>query len=102
MKNVVDTRPTICQIARVAESEQHEPNTTMKIAVINTMDRFDTIAGTVLSVHRSIEAAEKADAMIQRDVKRYNGRSSYLPTIIREVEPSVKKGDRIHESLIIA
>lgn len=69
----------------------------MKIAVINTMDRFDTIVGTVLSVHRSMEAAEKEDKVIQRSVKRYNGSNSYLPTILREV----RKGDRIHESLII-
>lgn len=74
----------------------------MKIAVINTMDRFDAIAGTVLSVHRSMQAAEKEDRSIQRSVKRHNGSNSYLPTIIREVEPTVRKGDLIHESLIIA
>lgn len=74
----------------------------MKIAIINTMDRFDTIAGTVLSTHRTREAAEREDASIQRDTKRCNGRNSYLPTIIAEVDPKATKGMRIHESLIIA
>ena len=73
----------------------------MKIAIINTMDKFDTIAGTVLSTHRTREAAEREDASIQRLVRRHNGQNSYLPTIICEVDPKAKKGMRIHESLII-
>jgi hypothetical protein len=62
----------------------------MKIAIINTMEKFDAIAGTVLSTHRTREAAEREDAAIQRAVKRHNGRGSYLPTIIREVDPKAK------------
>lgn len=73
----------------------------MKYAIINTMDSFDTIVGTVLSTHRTIEAAEREDADIQRQVKKWNGYNSYLPTIIREVDRKVKKGLRIHGSLII-
>ena len=73
----------------------------MKIAIINTMDRQGNIVGSVLSTHRTHNAAEREDASIQRAVKRYNGRDSYLPTIIREVDAKVKKGMRIHESLIV-
>jgi Cu/Ag efflux protein CusF len=73
----------------------------MKIALINTMTRMDTYVGTVLSLHRSVEAAEKADSELQRAVKRANGQNSYLPTIIREVDPKAKTG-LLHESLVIA
>ena len=72
----------------------------MKIAIINTLERQGNILGSVLSTHRTHEAAEREDASIQRAVKRYNGRDSYLPTIIRKVDSRVKKGMRIHESLV--
>jgi hypothetical protein len=50
-------------------------------ALVNTMNAIqgDSI-GTVLSKHRTIEAAERADAKIQRLTKAANGSASYLPT----------------------
>ena len=72
----------------------------MKYAVINTMTAYDTTVGTVLSTHRTIEAAEASDSQTQKAVRRYSS-TSYLPTIIREVSKSTRKGDRIHESDII-
>lgn len=51
--------------------------------LINTMSRTeDGHVGRVLSRHRTWEAAEKADARLQREVKRSNGQNSYLPTTI--------------------
>jgi hypothetical protein len=73
----------------------------MKYAIINTMDSYDTTAGKVLSTHRSLAAAEAEDWKIHCAVKRWNGDSSYLPTIIAEVDASVVRGQHIHESLII-
>lgn len=52
-------------------------------ALINTMTQIpgDSL-GTVLSLHRTAEAAERADAALQRAIKRANGETSYLPTCI--------------------
>ena len=43
---------------------------------------IDTFNKTVISRHRSIEAAVKADAKHDRDVKRNNGNNSFIPTRI--------------------
>lgn len=50
-------------------------------ALINTVNAIpgDSI-GTVLSQHRTIEAADREDARLQRAVRRANGENSYLPT----------------------
>lgn len=55
-------------------------------ALINTMNRVpgDSI-GAVLSRHRTVEAAKRADTQIQRRVKRGHGQNSYLPTAIVEL-----------------
>lgn len=52
-------------------------------ALINTMSgvQGDSI-GAVVSIHRTIEAAAAADVKLQRQVRRANGDSSYLPTRI--------------------
>jgi len=74
--------------------------TATKIALINTFDRLPGYAGRVESLHRSVAAAERANRELQRRIKAYNGRDSYLPTIIAEVDGMAKKG-LIHESLIV-
>lgn len=50
-------------------------------ALINTMTQIpgDSI-GTILSTHRTVEAAEKADEKINRLTRKANGANSYLPT----------------------
>ena len=55
-------------------------------ALINTMSQIpgDSI-GTILSRHRTVEAAERADTTLQRRIKRSNGQNSYLPTTIVEL-----------------
>lgn len=55
----------------------------MKYALINTMSAVpgDSI-GAVVSTHRTIEAAEKADHKLQRMTRKANGSNSYLPTRI--------------------
>lgn len=68
-----------------------------KFALINTFDRLPHHLGSIVSFHRTMELAEKADKALQKAVKKANGQSSYLPTIIREVESSSKKWQNIHE-----
>lgn len=60
-------------------------------ALINTMCATGDSAGMILSMHRTEEAAEAADAALQRAIKRRNGQSSYLPTVIVKV-----RGGRKH------
>lgn len=52
------------------------------LALIDTMDRTDSCYGRILSRHRSVRAAQNADDKLQRAVRRRNGQTSYLPTII--------------------
>lgn len=73
------------------------------IALINTFDRLPNSIGTVVSLHRSREAAERADNELQRAIKRGHGRHSYLPTLISGVcKARWKKGDSVHQSEIVA
>ena len=57
------------------------------ILLVNTMSRTTEMLGTVISRHRTVEAAEKADRKLQASIRRNNGQSSYLPTImVRELD----------------
>jgi hypothetical protein len=69
-----------------------------KFAVINTFNAMPGRLGAIQSFHRTEEAAEKADKALQKAVKRANGQSSYLPTIIREVEGNAPRSNDLHES----
>lgn len=73
------------------------------IALINTFDKLPHSIGTVVSLHRSREAAERADNELQKSVKRGHGRHSYLPTTIETVcKARWRKGDSVHQSEVIA
>lgn len=52
-------------------------------ALINTMNAVpgDSI-GTIVSRHRTRDAAERADSALQRRTRAANGATSYLPTCI--------------------
>lgn len=50
-------------------------------ALINTFN-----GNRVISRHRTIDNAVKADIKFQRAVKRANGRDSYMPTDIVEIK----------------
>lgn len=54
-------------------------------ALVNTMSESSDTYGRIISRHRTIEAAESADSSLQRSIKRANGSSSYLPTVIVEL-----------------
>jgi hypothetical protein len=54
-------------------------------ALINTFHKMPNAEGSIESMHRSREAAEKANAKLQKDIKRSNGRHSYMPCIVRKV-----------------
>ena len=60
--------------------------------LINTFDRW-----RVMSRHFTREAAERENRQVQRAVKRYNGRDSYLPTTIRHMNPAPKKGEFLNQ-----
>jgi len=49
---------------------------------MNTHRIYDTFNRRIVSNHRSIIAAVKAQAKFSRDVVRANGSNSYIPTII--------------------
>lgn len=69
------------------------------IALINTFDRLPNSIGTIISLHQSIEAAEKANRKLQQSIKRGHGRSAYLPTQISTVcKCRWRKGDSVRES----
>ena len=63
-------------------------------AVLNTFAAVPSSStiGRCESLHRTHDAAERADARLQRQVKRNNGASSYLPTRIVEVKRTAKAG----------
>ena len=63
-----------------------------KYAIVNTMSDSSDCKGQVLSLHLTEHAAEVRDQSIQRRVKRANGLSSYLPTIVCEVPWGTRKG----------
>lgn len=68
-------------------------------ALINTFDKLPGSIGTILSLHRSIEAAEAADKRYQRDIKRSCGRSSYLPTTVGKLcKARWRKGEQVRPS----
>jgi hypothetical protein len=69
-----------------------------KFALINTFNAMPGHLGAVQSFHRTEEAAEKADRALQKAIKRANGQSSYLPTIIREVGAKAPRSNDLHES----
>jgi endo-1,4-beta-mannosidase len=47
---------------------------------------YDTFNSRIVSRHRSIEAATLANKKLQREIKRNNGQSSYLPTTIKRID----------------
>lgn len=67
-------------------------------ALINTMSALDNYLGTILSLHRTEEAADAANAKIQRTIQRDSGKDRYLPTTIRKIKGSHTKGAMIHRS----
>ena len=51
-------------------------------ALVNTLNSLPGDVGTAVSLHRSVEAAEQANARLQRQVRAANGRDAYLPTLV--------------------
>ena len=56
----------------------------------------DTFNDCVISRHRSLVAAVRADRLFQRKVKRANGRSSYIPTKIEASDGSEPCDSKLH------
>ena len=71
-------------------------------ALINTMSQIpsDSI-GTVASLHRSIEAAERAAGKLQRLTRRGNGQNSYIPTQIVRLSCAYRRGEHVSPSSVV-
>jgi len=90
-------------IKRTDQTEVVKVRTLKMILLINTFDRLPNSIGTVVSVHRSREAAEKANIALQSAVKRGHGRNAYLPTTIAAgCKGRWRKGDDVRESEIVS
>ena len=59
-------------------------------ALINRMDSTDPYVGRVLSRHRTIAAAERANATLQRATRRAHGSTCYVPTAIVELRADLR------------
>lgn len=64
-------------------------------------DGRDEMAGRVLSLHKSQEAAEAADAKLQRATRRVNGATSWCQTRICRPAKRVTPGYWLHRSEIL-
>jgi hypothetical protein len=61
--------------------------------LVNKMSEVQNLSmGTVLSVHKSWENAEKAHSKLQNQIRKANGQNSYLPTKIVRSEKRYDKG----------
>jgi hypothetical protein len=59
--------------------------------LINTFSQ----PAVVVSSHRTLPGARRAESKLQRDVKRHNGNTSYLPTTIGEGTKRIANGTPI-------
>lgn len=65
--------------------------------LVNEMDNSEESAfGRVVSAHRTAAAAWRADARLQRAVKRANGGTSYLPTIVVRSRKRLRRGAAVY------
>lgn len=62
----------------------------------NALDSSRDI-GSVLSCHRTYEAAHKQSEKLNRDTKRANGRSAFVPTTVRESRHRIRPGTMVCE-----
>ena len=63
-------------------------------ALVNTFERDALYLGRVASRHRTPEMARKAQTSHLKAVKRTNGGTSYVPTVIGAIQRNnLKKGD---------
>lgn len=53
-------------------------------ALVNQMYSNSRSFGMIISRHKSVESAEQANKQFQNKVKRRNGATSYIPTVIVE------------------
>jgi hypothetical protein len=54
---------------------------------------IDTFNKTVISHHRTVEAAAKADVKLARSIRARYGSASYIPTICQEPDGDVVDGE---------
>lgn len=71
-------------------------------ALINTMPAADCYIGRAVSMHRTEEAAQRADHKLQKLTRSANGSNSYLPTMIAPLNVRRAAGDMIERSDVAA
>lgn len=64
-------------------------------ALINTFHGDQYNYGIVISRHRTEDTAHRAATSHARAVERANGRGSYVPTMVVEIDKSIKVGDYV-------
>lgn len=67
-------------------------------ALINTFGSSGSTIGSVLSLHRTSEAAEAANERVQRTIRKGSGTGHYLPTtVVRLTKGRWRKGQHLHK-----
>lgn len=61
-------------------------------ALLNRMDSTDIDIGRVISRHRTVAAAERANAALQRATRRAHSSTSYVPTAVVELRADLRVG----------
>lgn len=54
-------------------------------ALVSTMNRVSPYLGRIVSLHRTVAAADRANAALQRRTRRCNGSNCYIPTCVVEL-----------------
>lgn len=60
-------------------------------ALVSTMNRVSPYLGRIISLHRTVAAADRADAVLQRRTRRCNGESCYIPTCVVELVAPLRR-----------
>lgn len=58
----------------------------MQFCVVDTFNKPHEYFGTIHSCHKTLSAARKSNDKLQRQVRDRNGSSSYIPTVIIQVD----------------
>jgi hypothetical protein len=78
------------------------PEDAIMYALVNTMSQIPPRSiGHIVSLHRSREAATRAEARLQRGTRRANGRQSYLPTRIVSLAFAMRRGAPVCPSAVV-
>jgi hypothetical protein len=74
----------------------------MTIALLNKFNKAHSAYGSIISLHKSEDAAAEAASKFHRGVRKGHGSTAYIPTSIQPLkEGQWKPGDNVWEDDII-